>query len=137
MSEFDLTRVDHLNLAVGDMERSRAFYTPTLAAIGIDELTVVQPGERGNPGGWVGYGNGDKPFLWLRDDGAVGERTHLAFSVGSREGVHAFYDAALAAGGKDNGAPGTRPEYHDGYYGAFVLDPDGINVEAVFHGPAT
>ena len=82
----------------------------------------------------IGYGVGTKPFFWLVDGQRVGENTHLAFAVDSRDGVHAFYEAALAAGCTDNGTPGLPPEYHDDDYSAFVLDPDEVNVEAAYHG---
>ena len=76
-----------------------------------------------------------KPYFWFGDDGAPGQHTHVAFAVDSRAKVDAFHAAALAAGGRDNGAPGLRPHYHPDYYGAFVLDPDGHNIEAVCHLP--
>lgn len=113
--------IDHVHLRVADLEASRRFYRAALEALGRDFT-----------------GEGDSYFaadeLWVdRADGPV-SRVHLAFQAASREAVHAFYDAALAAGGRDNGRPGERG-YHPGYYGAFVLDPDGNNIEAVHHGP--
>lgn len=75
------------------------------------------------------------PFFWIGDNERVGEGTHVAFSTPDRATVDAFYEAAIAAGGRDNGAPGLRPKYHPNYYGAFVLDPDGANIEAVCHRP--
>jgi catechol 2,3-dioxygenase-like lactoylglutathione lyase family enzyme len=80
-----------------------------------------------------GFGSGGKPYFWFGDNERVGEGTHVAFLAASRDVVDAFYEAALAAGGRDNGAPGLRPHYHPDYYGAFVLDPDGLNIEAVCH----
>jgi catechol 2,3-dioxygenase-like lactoylglutathione lyase family enzyme len=83
-----------------------------------------------------GYGRGQNPFFWFGDNEKVGAGFHVAFTADSRQLVDAFYQAALAAGGTDNGEPGLRPHYHPNYYGAFVLDPDGHNVEAVCHRPA-
>lgn len=120
--------IDHIQLVVRDLEASRKFYTPVFEALGI-------PVE-----------NTDQGFFWADEfavssadsEAAMGEltgRIHVAFQAESREQVDAVYKAALAAGGKDNGAPGLRP-YHPGYYGAFFLDPDGNNIEVVYHGPA-
>jgi catechol 2,3-dioxygenase-like lactoylglutathione lyase family enzyme len=120
--EFHVGRlIDHVHLRVADLEASRRFYRAALSALG-HELT--QEGE--------GFLASDE--LWIdRADGPV-SRVHLAFQTASRAAVDAFYDAALAAGGRDNGRPGERG-YHPGYYGAFVLDPDGNNIEAVHHRP--
>ena len=134
MPDFSASMLDHLNLGVSDVERSRSFYAAALGAIGIEELLSFGPEVTALGTKIIGYGTGRKPFFWIVDGQRVGEKTHVAFAVDSREKVRAFYEAALAAGGTDNGAPGLRPEYHDGYYGAFVLDPDGVNVEAVYHG---
>jgi catechol 2,3-dioxygenase-like lactoylglutathione lyase family enzyme len=134
MPDFSASMLDRLNLGVSDVERSRPFYAAALGAIGIEELLSFGPEVTASGTGIVGYGTGRKPFFWIVDGQRVGENTHVAFAVDSREKVRAFYEAALAAGGTDNGPPGPRPEYHDGYYGAFVLDPDGVNVEAVYHG---
>ena len=134
MADYGASMLDHLNLGVSDIERSRPFYAAALGAIGIEELLSFGPEDTASGTKIIGYGVGTKPFFWLVDGQRVGENTHVAFAVDSRDGVHAFYEAALAAGGTDNGAPGLRPEYHEDYYGAFVLDPDGVNVEAVYHG---
>jgi catechol 2,3-dioxygenase-like lactoylglutathione lyase family enzyme len=128
--------IDHLTVLVTDYERSKAFYLRALAPLGyacVMELTREQvpelPVER-----TCGLGVDGKPDLWLRPaDGPVAP-THVAFAAASRAAVDAFHQAGLAAGGADNGAPGPRPHYHPGYYGAFVHDPDGYNVEAVCHG---
>lgn len=125
--------IDHLNLAVSDIDESSAFYTAALGSIGIDELLNIEPDKAESGGRMVAYGKGKKPFFWIFDNERVGENTHVAFAVGTRAEVQMFYEAALGAGGTDNGAPGPRPQYHENYYGAFVLDPDGINVEAVCH----
>lgn len=135
MDDYHATMIDHLNLAVSDIDRSRAFYTAALGSIGIVELLNIEPDRTESGGKMVGYGRGVKPFFWILDNKRVGEGTHVAFAVGTRAEVEAFYEAALGAGGADNGAPGLRPEYHENYYGAFVLDPDGVNVEAVCHDP--
>ena len=135
MDNYHATMIDHLDLAVSDIDRSRAFYTAALGSIGIDELLNIEPDRTESGGKMVGYGRGVKPFFWILDNKRVGEGTHVAFAVGTRAEVEAFYEAALGAGGADNGAPGLRPEYHENYYGAFVLDPDGVNVEAVCHDP--
>lgn len=127
--------IDHIGIAVTDTARSKAFYDAALAPLGI-ALIMEVPGEVTESGGAAcGYGKDQKPFFWFgqgKSDGHV----HVAFSVETRELVDAFYAAAIAAGGKDNGPPGLRPQYHPSYYGAFVLDPDGHNIEAVCHLPA-
>jgi catechol 2,3-dioxygenase-like lactoylglutathione lyase family enzyme len=103
--------LDHIGLAVRDFGRSVTFYRRALAPLGVH--TVLE-GE-----GWVMLGKDGKPQFW----------------IGTREAVRAFHRAALAAGGRDNGAPGLRPKYHPNYYGGFVFDPDGHNIEAVCHAP--
>ena len=113
--------LDHVHLRVADLEASKRFYGAALAALGL----ALREGE--------GHFASDE--LWVTDDGEPTARLHLAFQAADGEAVHRFYDAALAAGGRDNGGPGER-QYHPGYYAAYVLDPDGNNVEAVFHGPA-
>lgn len=114
--------IDHVHLRVADLEVSKRFYRAVFAALGHDD--VLHEGPR--------FFYADELFV-DEAEGAV-SRVHLAFQAPDRETVHAFHRAALAAGGRDNGAPGERA-YHPGYYGAFVLDPDGNNIEAVFHGP--
>lgn len=126
---------DHIGIAVSDFTRSKAFYLQALAPLGIGLLMELTPEETG-AGSHAGFGEPDKPSLWIGDGASAGGPVHVAFSTGSRQLVDAFHQAALAAGGRDNGAPGLRPEYHPDYYGAFVLDPDGNNIEAVCHYPA-
>lgn len=120
--------IDHVQLVVRDLAASRRFYVAAFDALGIPI------GGEGDDYFWA-----DELFVSSSDSAAAqGEltgRMHLAFQAGSRETVERFHRAALAAGGRDNGAPGIRP-YYPGYYAAFVLDPDGNNVEAVHHGPA-
>jgi catechol 2,3-dioxygenase-like lactoylglutathione lyase family enzyme len=127
--------LDHLTLLVTDYERSKAFYLRALAPLGyrlVMELTreaIPQlPVDR-----TCGLGVGGKPDLWLRQVAGPLQATHIAFAADTREAVDAFYRAALDAGATDNGPPGPRPHYHAGYYGAFVHDPDGYNIEAVCH----
>ncbi|WP_341988728.1 VOC family protein [Azorhizobium sp. AG788] len=127
--------LDHIGLTVSDFARSKAFYLAALAPLGIKVAMEVSAAETG---GYVGAGFGDagKPYFWIGADGKPAGHGHVAFAAPDRATVDAFYAAALAAGATDNGAPGLRAHYHPTYYGAFVLDPDGHNIEAVCHGPA-
>jgi catechol 2,3-dioxygenase-like lactoylglutathione lyase family enzyme len=141
MAKFDSYRIDHLNIGVSDAARSRDFYVAALKPLDIELLYSVPPeqaepgGDQSRLGGWIfGFGQGHKPFFWIVGKAAVGQGTHIAFAAADRAAVDAFYAAAIAAGGRDNGGPGIR-HYHPDYYGAFVLDPDGINIEAVCHAP--
>jgi catechol 2,3-dioxygenase-like lactoylglutathione lyase family enzyme len=119
--------LDHIGFAVADYARSKAFYERALAPLGF--TLVMEP-----MGQAAGFGQGAKPSFWIEAQGRpVRGRLHVAFAAGSRELVDAFYAAALAAGATDNGAPGVRDVYHPNYYGAYVLDPDGNNIEAVCH----
>jgi catechol 2,3-dioxygenase-like lactoylglutathione lyase family enzyme len=127
--------IDHVGFAVADAERSRRFYEQALAPLGISLIMSVTPEQTESGGTAHGFGTDGKPFFWVGDNERVGEGTHVAFAVESRAKVDAFYQAALAAGGCDNGAPGIRPHYHPNYYAAFVHDPDGHNIEAVSHRP--
>ena len=121
--------IDHVGVAATDIGRSRAFYTAALGALGIRELTAFE--HEGTT--HVGYGK-DQPAFWIGGGKQHRGEAHIAFVAASRAEVEAFHVAALANGGRDNGAPGLRPHYHPNYYGAFVLDPDGHNIEAVYHG---
>lgn len=126
------SQIDHLNLAVPDLARSVAFYTPVLATLGIG--TVLTIPERPDLPAMHGFGWVErKPFFWLIAGGTVGSNMHLAFTADDRAAVEAFHAAALAAGATELHAPGVWEEYHPDYYGGFVLDPDGINLEAVCH----
>ena len=127
--------LDHVGFAVSDAERSRRFYERALAPLGITLIMSVTPEQTEAGGTAHGFGSDGKPYFWVGDNERVGEGTHVAFTARTRTEVDAFYEAALAAGGADNGAPGLRPHYHPNYYGAFVFDPDGINIEAVSHRP--
>jgi catechol 2,3-dioxygenase-like lactoylglutathione lyase family enzyme len=122
--------LDHIGFGVSDYARSKAFYERALAPLGITLL--MEPVAQA-----AGFGKDSKPFFWIESrGGAVEGRLHVAFAVDDRATVDAFHAAALEAGGTDNGAPGVREIYHPNYYGAYVLDPDGVNVEAVCHRPA-
>jgi catechol 2,3-dioxygenase-like lactoylglutathione lyase family enzyme len=127
--------IDHIGFPVGDIARAKSFYQTALAPLGIGVVLEVTPEQSGGEA-HVGFGAAGKPFFWIATGGAMRGRLHVAFSAPSRDVVDAFYNAALEAGGADNGGPGVRPYYHPNYYGAFVLDPDGHNVEAVCHAPA-
>lgn len=127
--------IDHVGFAVADAERSKRFYEQALAPLGITLIMSVTPEQTESGGTAHGFGSDGKPYFWVGDNERVGEGTHVAFEAASRADVDAFYRAALDAGGRDNGAPGIRPHYHPNYYGAFVYDPDGINIEAVCHRP--
>jgi catechol 2,3-dioxygenase-like lactoylglutathione lyase family enzyme len=123
--------LDHVGIEVSDFNRSKAFYEAALAPLGI---TVVMEPMSGAAGFGGDIGDGVRPYFWVMARGRpVVSGAHLSFIASDREAVDAFHAAALVAGGTNNGAPGPRPIYHPGYYGAFVLDPDENNVEAVFH----
>ena len=129
-----MTGIDHTSLSVSDFAAAKAFYTAALKPLGISVLMEFPKGVTGNVDA-AGLGANGKPFFWLAAAGKTTPRVHLAFAANSRAEVDAFYKAAIAAGGKDNGAPGIRAHYHPNYYGAFVLDMDGHNIEAVCHEP--
>lgn len=118
---------DHIGFGVTNLAESKAFYLKALQPLGV---AVAMEGPYG-----VGMGKNSKPSLWLHETKEAPAHLHLAFVAENRKQVDEFYQAALAAGGKDNGAPGLRPHYHANYYGAFVIGPDGHNVEAVCHKP--
>jgi catechol 2,3-dioxygenase-like lactoylglutathione lyase family enzyme len=128
--------IDHVGFPVSDYARSKAFYIKALAPLGYTLVKEVGPQrtESGSPA--AGFGMNGKPDFWIGGEGGLNGVLHVAIAVKDRAAVDAFYRAALAAGAKDNGAPGLRPHYHPNYYGAFVLDPDGHNIEAVCHAPA-
>jgi catechol 2,3-dioxygenase-like lactoylglutathione lyase family enzyme len=122
--------IDHIGLSVVDYERSKSFYARALALLSYEVIMEVS-----EVGPWAGLGAGGKPDFWIGKGEATTPRLHIAFRARDRAAVRAFYDAAIRAGARDNGRPGLRPEYHPNYYGAFVIDPDGHNVEAVCHDP--
>jgi catechol 2,3-dioxygenase-like lactoylglutathione lyase family enzyme len=117
--------IDHMGLGVTDLVRSKAFYRAALAPLGYAIIMEFEDA--------VGFGVPPKPDFWMGRAVAGIAPIHVAFRADTRALVDAFYKAALAAGGRDNGPPGLRPQYHQNYYGAFVLDPDGNNIEAVCH----
>jgi catechol 2,3-dioxygenase-like lactoylglutathione lyase family enzyme len=127
--------LDHIGVNVSDYARAKAFYTQALAPLGI--VPIMEFGDA------AGFGRGGKPEFWIGARQASFQSSehlrvitpiHICFRAANREEVDAFHRAAVAAGGKDFGGPGLRPQYHPGYYGAFAIDPDGHNVEAAFHG---
>jgi catechol 2,3-dioxygenase-like lactoylglutathione lyase family enzyme len=126
--------IDHAGFAVSDFDRSKAFYTAAFKPLAITlimEVTAEQTGRDAH----AGFGADGKPFFWIGVGSRTGGPVHIALTARSRAEVDAFYHAALEAGGRANGPPGLRPHYHPDYYGAFVLDPDGNNIEAVCHKP--
>ncbi|WP_291737013.1 VOC family protein [Leisingera sp. F5] len=126
--------IDHVTFGVTGFDRSAAFYDSAFAPLGVARLFTV-PLEHTDGVKVAGYGD-TRPWFWLAEEDATTGKLHIALTARDRASVDAFHAAALLAGGTDNGAPGLRPHYHPGYYGAFVLDPDGHNIEAVCHTPA-
>jgi catechol 2,3-dioxygenase-like lactoylglutathione lyase family enzyme len=128
--------LDHIGFAVEDYEGAKAFYSAALKPLGV--TLVMEVGQEDHAGQKAcGYGGPDgKPDFWLGSEGKTTPHVHVCFAAESRAAVDAFYAAAMAAGGRDNGPPGIRAHYHPNYYGAFVLDPEGHNIEAVCHKPA-
>ena len=126
--------IDHIGFPVSDYDRAKAFYATALAPLDyalVIEVTQEQSGEFQA----AGFGAGGKPDFWIGGEGGLGKPVHIAIVAKDRAAVDAFYKAAIAAGGQDNGPPGIRAHYHPNYYGAFVRDPDGHNIEAVCHAP--
>ena len=121
--------IDHMSVGVSDLPRSIEFYTRALAPLGFGPMGPWDADAHA-----MSFGVEDLDDFAVSVDYPVGVGVHVCFAADSREQVDAFHAAALDAGGRDNGAPGPRPEYSEGYYGAFVLDPDGHNIEAVHHG---
>jgi catechol 2,3-dioxygenase-like lactoylglutathione lyase family enzyme len=117
--------IDHVGLGVSNLEQSKAFYQQALHPLGYQVLL-----ERD---GSVGFGRNGKPDFFIHVNRPLSGPTHVAMASPARDTVDAFHAAGLAAGGRDNGPPGPRPHYHRHYYGAFILDPDGNNIEAVCH----
>lgn len=119
--------IDHIGLSVSDGQKSQAFYAAALAPLGIEKIMEFD--------GWAGFGHDGKAEFWFGEGASAQSPMHIAFSAQNRQQVRDFYAAAIAAGARDNGAPGLRAEYHPEYYGAFVIDLDGHNIEAVCHAP--
>ncbi len=128
--------IDHLTTYATDFDATQTFYDAVFSPLGYSRnVNMVTSWDPENPTRRIcAYGVGDKPTFWIAEVDAASSPRHTAFVAPDRAAVDAFYNAGLEAGGKDNGAPGERPQYHPGYYGAFLLDPDGNNVEAVRHG---
>ena len=126
--------IDHIGIGCSDFEKSRLFYEAALAPLGMANVMEVTPEMTGGYHG-IGMGTKGHPFFWFGNGGPKGAGMHIAFTAATRAQVDAFYEAAIGNGGRDNGAPGIREHYHPNYYAAFVIDPDGINVEAVCHAP--
>jgi catechol 2,3-dioxygenase-like lactoylglutathione lyase family enzyme len=124
--------LDHIGFSVSNINASRAFYETALKPLGIKIVMEVTPEMTGADESHFGFGTG-KRFFWIGSYKKPSPGVHVAFAAENRKVVDEFYAAAIAAGGKDNGAPGIRAHYHENYYGAFVLDPDGNNIEAVCH----
>jgi catechol 2,3-dioxygenase-like lactoylglutathione lyase family enzyme len=120
--------IDHIGVGVRDYEESVAFYSAALAPLGLELVAETATDNRA-----AGFGYQGRDDFWIHEGRPVG-RSHIAFEAQSREQVDAFHAAALEAGGRDNGAPGIRAEYSDTYYAAYILDPNGNNIEAVHHG---
>lgn len=119
--------IDHTGVGVSDFARSKAFYSAALVPLGYELLMEFEH--------YAGFGVRPHPDFWIGQGKVNDPPVHIAFTAANRATVDAFHAAALAAGGRDNGPPGLRPQYHATYYGAFVLDPDGHNIEAVCHAP--
>ena len=124
--------LDHIGFTVADFARSRDFYVTVLATLGLRKQVEFQTPDGG---AHAGFGVPGKSFFWIGAGDHPKGGLHLAFAAASRAEVDEFYKVAIAAGGRDNGGPGLRPHYHPDYYGAFVFDPDGNNIEAVCHTP--
>ena len=125
---------DHIGISIRDLPASRAFYESALAPLGISCVFEVTPALTESEDHYLGFGK-VRPQFWIGTGKQLQSGIHIAFHASDRSTVDAFYAAAMAAGGRDNGPPGLRPQYHADYYGAFVLDPDGHNIEAVCHEP--
>jgi predicted lactoylglutathione lyase len=125
--------IDHTGVNVSEIEKSKAFYLAALAPIGYRILMEFSKEVTGSAS-VVGFGEPPKADFWLAEGAPNKPEVHVAFRASSRKQVDEFYEAAMKAGGRDNGPPGLRAHYHPNYYGAFVLDPDGHNIEVVFHG---
>ena len=123
--------IDHMGIAVSDIDRARKFYEAALGALGMSVTMEFGPDKTESGGTALGFGVPGESIFWIGDNERPGEGTHVAFKADTRAQVEAFHKAGLEAGGRDNGGPGLRPHYGPNYYAAFVYDPDGANIEAV------
>lgn len=121
---------DHFSLTVSDLEKSLRFYEAALAPLGYQCVRFT-----GNSDRSAGFGLGNALHFWISEGSKVSRNAHVAFAADDHKSVESFYEMAIAGGGKENGAPGFRPHYHASYYAAFVIDPDGNNIEVVCHFP--
>lgn len=128
--------IDHVGFPVKDYAKSKAFYERALAPLGYSVIMEMPASVTASGAVTCGFGKNGKPDFWIGAEGGLQGVFHVAIVAEHRADVDAFYKAAIAAGGRDNGSPGLRPHYHASYYGAFVRDPDGHNIEAVCHKPA-
>jgi len=133
MNELNLT-IDHITLSVADLDKAKGFYANVLAPLGLELVGEYSAEQSGNEA-FAGFGIGRKGSFWIAESGQQTPQTHICFRASSRQAVRDFHAAALDAGGSDNGAPGIRELYHPAYYAAFVLDPEGHNIEAVTFEP--
>lgn len=131
MSNFAGSVIDHAGLGVSDISDAQAFYEAALGPLGIELLISIDADPPGSTPRRLGFGSEGKPFLWLHAAPVPSHGAHIALIAQSREAVDAFYAAAIAAGGQNNGAPGIRSHYHADYYAAYILAPDQVNLEAV------
>ena len=128
--------INHMGIPVSDIRKSRAFYEAALKPLGMGVTMEVGPDQTESGGTAIGFGpEGTNGLFWIGDNEKVGEGVHVAFDADTHDEVDRFYEAAMAAGGRDNGKPGPRPNYGPHYYAAFVYDPDGANIEAVCDRP--
>jgi catechol 2,3-dioxygenase-like lactoylglutathione lyase family enzyme len=125
--------IDHLGITVHDHAASKRFYLAALAPLDIGVAMEVPKAVSGGPSDYTGFGNNNKPYFWIGEGQQVASGMHLCFTADTRAQVDAFYAAAIKAGARDNGKPGIREHYHPNYYGAFVIDLNGVNLEAVCH----
>lgn len=131
MSEFAGSAIDHMGIGVSDILHARDFYEQALMPLGIMLMMSIETDPLQSKPRRLGFGFAGKPFLWLHHAPVPSHGAHIALIAQNHEEVDAFHAAAMAAGGKDNGAPGIRLQYHSDYYAAYVLGPDGVNLEAV------
>jgi catechol 2,3-dioxygenase-like lactoylglutathione lyase family enzyme len=131
MKENDVDVINHIEIGVRDVEVSRRFYEAALAPLGLSLVISIDPARTTRGTARYGFGRDSYPSFWIHGETGADRSIHIAFTAASHDRVDAFHTAALANGGSDNGPPGIRTRYHPRYYAAFVLDPDGNNIEAV------